>query len=304
MAGAGAVGDLGLWPAQLEVTQAGADQGGVVQGAVAVGVLLGDDHQEAVLEADRAPDPVEALGRVLRGEPAAVLARNRPHAPAAVPGARPVLRADVELRAARPDHPLHRARLDVPAPLQGEPCAPVLEVVGLPQGREGGGPREVVRQLVLADQSQPAQRLLDLDAQWADLQPHPVLAEGVRGPHGVQGVPGAQGRVGVDHAQVGVDPEAQDEQGAAGVVEDVEDAAVVGVAVPGRHVLHGQRHLVHGVLVERYGTVVGHGHPLEDSPLTVRQTAGGGQSGNRTPVNSRSIPGTGDLPGTFRVVRV
>jgi hypothetical protein len=66
------------------------------------------------------------------------------------------------------------------------------------------------------------------------------------------------------------------------VVEDVEDAAVVGVTVAGRHVLHGQRYLVHRVLVERYGTVVGHGHPLSVGRLTVRQMTGGGQSGDGT----------------------
>ena len=45
------------------------------------------------------------------------------------------------------------------------------------------------------------------------------------------------------------------------VVEDVEDAAVVGVAVAGGDVLHRQGDLVDGVLVEGNGAVVGHGKP-------------------------------------------
>ncbi len=286
MTGAGAVADLGLRPAQLAVPLTGPDEGGVVQRAVAVGVLLGDDHQEAVLEADRAPDPVETLGGVVRGEPPAVLAGYRPHAPAAVPGTGPVVGGDPELLSPGPDHALRGACLDEAAALQGEPVAPALEVVRLPEGGEGGRPGQVVRQLlVLADQTQLLERPRDLDAQGADGEPHPVLPQGVGGADGVQGVPGAQGGVGVDHAQVGVDAEAEDEQGAAGVVEDVEDAAVVGVAVAGRHVLHGQRHLVHRVFVERYGTVVGHGHPLNDGQLTVRQRRGGGQRRNRTCLN-------------------
>jgi hypothetical protein len=88
---------------------------------------------------------------------------------------------------------------------------------------------------------------------------HAIVAEGVRGADRVQYVSGAEGRVGVDHAHVGVDAEAEDEQGAALVVEHVEDAAVVGVPVPGRDVLHRQGDLVHGVLVEGHGTVVCHG---------------------------------------------
>ncbi len=58
----------------------------------------------------------------------------------------------------------------------------------------------------------------------------------------------------------------EDGDGFEAVVDDVPDArvaeAVVCVAVTRRNVLHRQGHLVHGVLVERYGTVaLGHGRP-------------------------------------------
>ncbi|EGX61250.1 hypothetical protein SZN_03117 [Streptomyces zinciresistens K42] len=69
VAGAGAAADPGAGPAELAVARTGPDQGRLVQRAVAVGVLLDDGHQGAVLEAHRAPGPVEALGGVLLGEP-------------------------------------------------------------------------------------------------------------------------------------------------------------------------------------------------------------------------------------------
>ncbi|MET9969693.1 glycoside hydrolase N-terminal domain-containing protein, partial [Streptomyces sp. NPDC006356] len=261
--GARAVGDLGLGPAQLAVAVAGADHRRVAERAVSVGVLLDDHHQEPVLEAHRAPDPVEALGRPLLGEPAALLPGYGAHTPAAVTGAGPLGGGDAELLTGGAHDARHAAGLYEAAPFEGEPVAAALEVVGFPEGGEVGGPGDVVRQfLVVARQTEPPERLLDLDPQRPDGEPHPVLAEGVRGPHGVQPVAHAQGRVRVGHPGVRVHPEAEDQQGAALVVEDVEDAAVVGVAVAGRDVLHGQRHLVHRVLVERDGAVVvGHGIP-------------------------------------------
>lgn len=72
----------------------------------------------------------------------------------------------------------------------------------------------------------------------------------------MQGVAVAQGGVGVGHAEVGVDAEPEDEQGAAGVVEDLDDAVVVG-----------------------------HGNPLPDGPPAVRQASRGGRKGNRMRVN-------------------
>ncbi len=258
--GARAVGDLGLGPAELAVAVARADDGRVVQGAVAVGVLLDDDHEEPVLETDRAPDPVEALGRVVLGEPAALLAGDRPHPPTPVTRTGPAARGDPELLVTGADHTLHPARLHEAAPFEGEPVAAVLDVVGFPERGELGGPSEVVREgVVLAAQTEPAQGFLHLDAQGADREVHAVVAQGVRGADRVEGVAGAEGGVGVDHPDVRVDAEAEDEQGAALMVEDVEDASVVGVPVAGRYMLHRQGHLMHGVLVEGHGTVVCHG---------------------------------------------
>ncbi|GAB7029579.1 hypothetical protein JCM4914_10400 [Streptomyces platensis subsp. malvinus] len=97
--------------------------------------------------------------------------------------------------------------------------------------------------------------LLDGDRERADGERHPVVGERVGGPYGVQPVAEAEGGVGVDDAGVGVDAEAGDQQGPARVVQDVEDAPVVGVAVAGGDVPQGQRDLVDRVLVERDGTV-------------------------------------------------
>ncbi len=81
----------------------------------------------------------------------------------------------------------------------------------------------------------------------------------------MQPVADAKGGIGVDDPGVGVDAESGDEQGAAGVVHDVEDAPVIGVAVAGDDMPHGQRRLVDRVLVER-DRAVGHGLLLGARP--------------------------------------
>lgn len=158
-------------------------------------------------------------------------------------------------------------RLHEALALQREPAAAPLEVVRLPQGREVRRPGDLVRQSLRvggigrAAQHEGPQGALDEDAQRADGEAHPVVPERVRGAHGVQAVTESQGGVGVDDPDVRIDAETQDQQRPALVVENVEDTAVVRVPVPGREVLHGQGHLVHGVLVEGNGAVVGHGKP-------------------------------------------
>lgn len=182
--------------------------------------------------------------------------------PAAVAGAGPLPRRDGELLAARADGARAVARLDEAAALQGQPVTAALGVVRLPDGREVAGPGEVegesvrVRRVGVAVQGERLERFVHGDPERADGEVHPVVAEGVGGADGVQSVAGAEGRVGVHDAGVGVDTEAGDEQGAALVVEDVEDAPVVHVAVTADVVLHRERRLVHGVLVERDGPVV------------------------------------------------
>jgi hypothetical protein len=61
----------------------------------------------------------------------------------------------------------------------------------------------------------------------------------------------AHGRVGVDHAEVRVDAEPGDEDQLVRARVGVEIAAVVEIAVAGRHVGERQRRLVDRVLVER-----------------------------------------------------
>lgn len=262
---------------------------------MAVGVLLDDDHQEAVLEPDRAPHPVEALRRILLREPAALLPWDRAHAPAAVAGAGPPARGQEDLLAAAADPALAVARLHEAPPLQGESAAAPLEVVRLPERGEVRRPGDLVRQPVgiagigRTAQHELLQRALDADPERTDGQFRPVVPERVRRPHRVQEVTPPQGGVRVDHPEVRIDTESQDEQRPSLVVEDVEDAAVVGVPVAGRDVLHGQGHLVHGVLVEGDGAVVGH----------VRPPWG---HGSRPPHGGVRSPG-GEIDGTSDIAR-
>ncbi len=270
VAGAGSVADFGLRPAELHVVAAavlGEDLDGLVQGAVPVGVLLGDDHDEAVLEADRDPEPVEALGPVLLGGPAAVLAGYGAHAPAAVAGAGPLGGGEGVLLALGADGAGDVPGLDEAAAFEHEAVAAPLDVVGFPDGGELGGPGDVVREpagvggVGVALEGDPLQGFVDDDPQRADGEVHAVVGEGVGGADGEEFVAGAQGGVGVDDPGVRVHAETEDEDGPAGVVEDVEDAAVVGVPVAADEVLHRQRGLVDGVFVEGYGSVRGHGKP-------------------------------------------
>lgn len=254
---------------------------------MAVGVLLDDDHEEPVLEADGYPEPVEALGAVFLRCPAAVLAGDRAHSPTAVAGAGPRARREGEFLALDADGAGDVAGLDEAAAFQHEAVPAALDVVGLPDGGELGGPGDVVREALgvvgvgVAVQADPLEGLVDGDAERADGEVHPVVAEGVGGADGEEFVADAQGGVGVDDARVGVDAEAEDEDGPAGVVEDVEDAAVVGVAVAADEVLHRQRRLVDGVFVERDGPVGGHGGPPGRGRVAARDVAWRGWPGVR-----------------------
>ncbi len=152
--------------------------------------------------------------------------------------------------------------------LKGEAAAAALRVVGLPEGREGRRPVDLVRESAgvvrvgLAGQDEVLQGTFHLDPERADGEFHAgVVAQGVGGADRVEGVADAQGRVRVDDAEVRIDAEAEDEQELPGGVDEMEDAAVVGVAVTGRDVLHGQRDLMDRVFVERDGAVVCHAFP-------------------------------------------
>ncbi len=287
VAGAGAVADVGVGPAELDVGAAGAfgeDLDGLVEGAVPVGVLLDDDHEEPVGEADGDPEPVEALGPVLLGGPAAVLAGDGAHSPAAVAGTGPVGGGEGELPALGAQGAGDAAGLDEAAALQDEAVGAPLGVVGFPDGRELGGEGDVVREAVgvrgvdVAVEGDPLERFVHGDAQRADGEVRAVVGEGVGGADGEEFIADPEGGIGVDDAGVGVDAEAEDEDGAAGVVEDVEDAAVVGVPVAADDVLHRQRGLVDGVFVQGYGAVRGHG----ESP-------GGGAAGRGRGATARRI---------------
>ena len=99
---------------------------------------------------------------------------------------------------------------------------------------------------------------------------HAIVAQGVGRAHRVLLVTTPDRGVGVDDAEVRVHAHARDEEHLAGAVMRVEVAAVVGVAVARRHVPHRERHLVHGILVERHGH--GDRFPLVVSALGVAQS--------------------------------
>ena len=105
----------------------------------------------------------------------------------------------------------------------------------------------------VADQPELLQRLDHLDPVRPDLEVERPLVHRVRAAHAPLRVAAAHGGVGVDHAEVRVDPAAGDEEDVAGAVVRVVVAAVVEVAVAGRHVAERQRRLVDRVLVERDG---------------------------------------------------
>jgi len=234
----------------------------LVEQTGAVAVLLGDHHHGEVVETQghvRPPEaePVLGLGRAAPGRFGLA---HGPDAPRAVPGADPTVLAHRELVAPDPEHPRPRADLGEARGVEDDPAALAHDVRGLLDGRERPGPGEVEGDpvvLPLAHHAHPLEGLEDLDAVGADALGHAVVAQGVRRPHRVLLVAAPHRGIGVDDAEVRVHAHARHQEHLAGSVVGVEVAAVIGVAVARRHVPHRERHLVHGILVERHGHVFG-----------------------------------------------
>ena len=114
-------------------------------------------------------------------------------------------------------------------------------------------PDEVETDAVLvgvADEVQLLQRLHDLDPVRAYRGVQPVVVDLVRAAHHPLLVAAADGGVGVLDAEVRIEAEPGDEEGAAVTVVRVEIAAVVEVAVTRAHVGERERCLVQRVFVE------------------------------------------------------
>jgi hypothetical protein len=250
--GAGAVADLRTGPAELLDAAVLPDPGGVVQRPVAVGLLLGDDDDRVVVEAQRHVQPPEPALGLLVPPAGRVRRRQRADAPRAVPGAEPRVGRDGLVDPVEGDRALPRADLGEAGRLQDHP-RPLADDVGLLlQRRERALPGDVDGQAVLGrlgDDAHLLQRLDDLDPVAAD--PQPLVAQGVGEADRRHPVAPLHRAVAVDHAGVRVDAHAGDEERLAGAVVAVEVAAVVEVAIAGADRRHGQRRLVDRVLVER-----------------------------------------------------
>ena len=97
--------DLDLRPAELLDPPVGPDPGGVVEGAVAVGLLLDDDHDRRSRRSAAARTATRARRWVVGGRPGRLGLADRADAPGAVPGADPRRRGrrgPRRRRAARP----------------------------------------------------------------------------------------------------------------------------------------------------------------------------------------------------------
>ena len=107
--------------------------------------------------------------------------------------------------------------------------------------------------VVVADHVEALEGIEDLDPVRAHLLDDAVVAQRVGHPDRQLAIAASDRGVGVDDPQVRIDTESGDEEDLARPVVGVKIAAVIGVAVARRHVPHGQRNLVHRVLVERDG---------------------------------------------------
>src|SRR5262249_53929414 len=136
--------------------------------------------------------------------------------PGAVAGADPGVRVDPDFVAADLQDAAPRAHLREPAGVEDGPGAAAHHVVLLLHRREGALPGEVegeVVRVVLTHQTDLLQGLDDLEAVRPDGGLQPLVApvrHGVGEAHGVLVVALAHGRVGVDDAEVRVDPHAGD----------------------------------------------------------------------------------------------
>jgi hypothetical protein len=123
--------------------------------------------------------------------------------------------------------------------------------------RVGARPGEVEPESVMVeDHAEPFEWIEDLDPVGAHLLNPAVVTKSIGHADRELPVSLTDGGVGVDDPEVRIDPETGDQKNLAGPVMGVQVTTIVGVAVAGHHVSHGQRYLVHGVFVE------GHRHEV------------------------------------------
>jgi hypothetical protein len=227
---------------------------GLVHHPVAVGLLLQDDHDGVVLEAQRDVRPPEPVDRLLGAAARRLGLADGTDAPRPVPRAQPPVRRHRDLLAVRLDLARPRAHLREAACVEREPAALTPDVARLLDRRERAVPCEIEREALgpgFADQPDLLERLDDLDPVRSDLLVEPLVAERVGHADRELAVAPAQRGVRVDDAEVRVDPEPGDEEQLPGAVVGVEVTTVVRVAVTRVDVTHGQRRLMDRVLVER-----------------------------------------------------
>ena len=268
-----AVPDVVHRPAELFDPAVGPHPLGVVEGAVAVGPLLRHHDDLELLEAQRHVEPPEPPAPALVGGAArGVRIADRADPPRTVAAAEPGGGVDGERRAGDPHLTGPRAHLREPRALQdvAEPVADHMRL--FLDRRERALPGEVEADPVLvavAHHPHTLERVEDLDAVGTDPLVHAIRTERVGEACRVHRVAQLHGGVGVDHAEVGVGPEAGDHEDLAGAVVRVEVAAVVEVLVAGADLAHRQRRLVDRELVERMqhgGEATAPGQPVSPPP--------------------------------------
>lgn len=245
-------------PAQLLGSAAGfgrPDPDRVVEDPVAVGVLLDDHHQRVVVEAQWdvvPPEPLDRLGDSTAGRRGLA---HGPDAPGTVPGADPAVGVHGSGGAVHTELTLPGADLGEALSVEDDAPARTPPVRDLVHRRKRTPPLEIEPDPVVvsvADEPDALQGLDDLHAEGADSGTHRVLVvEGVRRPHGELTVPGADGGVGVDHAEVRVQAESEHHHRVAAAAVGVEVAAVVSVRIRAHHLAHGEWCLMDRELIER-----------------------------------------------------